>query len=421
MKYQTKHTDAKIPKIGEIPTGERPSVSLSLTIKRPPSPELLRYLTESVGPSVSEVVVTAAYATPCLEQDRPWQDDLRSACPRLVVVPVTPDTHPRLYASGAEYARLRSRPLASEAYEPPMAGQQFVRDWSAVRNLGWSACSSGWCLALTEDDVIGDPQKLVGVCWVLESERRDSAYVQVRYADGRHVLSLRLARKLHREIGFEGSAAESLEGCLRPAVLSEALGVRNASRLSDPSCGSEIFKVLYTEARLLDWAIPPVNLLHLARTAPYSGMTEYYDFARRAVDTYLDSSQFAEERSWAKAIRGELEEARESFAEASRWYEQSLTEHPNWKSALRLCCSRHRERAWSRSLDAWAAYLAHKDELLLVDDGRLDPRASLVFVASSLHELGRQGEAATASKMLRELFPSVPSILALCDEIERQP
>lgn len=393
----------------------RPTVSLCLTSRLLPLSESL----ETVGPYIDEMVLVLVDCS----------ENLREAFLRgldhhpilkdkpCTVVAVDYATHPHLYRRDVPETFDLGHPLAGEKYAGPFSGHPFVADWSAVRNLGFGRCSQEWRLCLEADEVLDNPGQVASSCFLLDEHKRDLGYSNRRRSDnlphGRSVLAGKLARNLP-EIYWEGAARETLEGSLRPAVLDNFLRTTERpsplQRLDD----AEVFKILYAEARATDWAIPPVNLLHMARTARHAGMTP---FAATAVDAYLANSLYPEERAWACAIRGELLEEEGDFAEASRWYERSLAEHPGWKSFYRLSRSKFREKEWQACVEAYQGGLVNQDLVQLVDDGPESSDIALVLVATALHHLGRVSEAREASKALRLLFPSSQAVGKLCETI----
>ena len=390
----------------QIPPDRRPTISLSV-VARGSNLRGLREAIDPIAPHVNEVVVVLVDV-----EDHAQSLDLLGDTPDRVIR-VNPTEHPHLFLHDNSITFQRGRTLAGEEYSRPFSGQPFVCDWAAVRDLGLSACTQKWSIHITDDERLASPWSLIPVCAMLEDLRRDSCYIPARGLGSDFVA--RLCRK-SSTISFEGPAQESLEGLLTPAVLTDVLQVTR-----DPPKRPHVFQVLYAASRRCDWALPPIDLLHLARAAQDEPMPDEVraNFIARATSIFLDTSQYAEERAWACAIRGEVEESRADLPSASLWYERSLDEYPGWKSALRLCHSRFLQGEWQSCLDAWSRYLDLKEVVLFADDSPIHPDAAFVCVATSLHELGRESEARRACEILQELHPTSPRVLALCGEICR--
>lgn len=389
---------------------QRPSTSLCMVVSK--KVEALPRCLETVGPHVDELVIVLAdcddEATRAFSQklDR---NPLLADIPRALV-PVNHLSHPRLYQLDVPETFTRGRPLDSEEYAGPHGGLPFVSDWAAVRNLGF-ACSREWRLSMDADEVLLDPDHIAPACCLLNEKRRDVGYATSRRGgvSPRSVLGGRLARNLPA-LRWEGSARESLEGSLRPSVLD---GFLKFSQSSSVFQDADVFRVLYAEARELEWEVPPVNLLHMAKTAPAVGME---GFAQRAIEHYLDSSLYPEERAWAAALRGEIFERTGSFVQASDWYARSLEEHPGWKSALRLSRSRFREGRWRECLEEHDRAVELSTVVQISDDGLEDISASLIYVASSLRSLGHLSDFRRVASILRQLYPASPAVAKLCED-----
>jgi hypothetical protein len=396
----------------EIAPEQIPTTSLCLVGPPLPRPPFL----EQIGPHVDELVVVLVDCNESLRiAFEHWLDGQPALAPKpRVIVSVDPSSHPHLYRKDVPETFTQGSPLADEIYPGPFSGNHFVADWSAVRNLGFNRCSMEWRLNLEVNEMLDDPEQITSACFLLNEHRRDLGYLSVRRPVlRRSFLAGKLARNLPA-LRWEGTARESLEGALRASLLDNFLQTSLKSHGRPHPTEAEIFQILYAEARAADWAVPPVNLLHMAKTARYVGMP---DFAKTAIDSHLNNSLYPEERAWACAIQGELMEEHKEFSDASRWYERSLEEQPGWKSAYRLSRSRFKESKWQACVDAYRAGLANQDVIQLVDDGCESRETALIYVAVALQQLGQGDEAREVSAALRLLFPANQTILELCETI----
>jgi hypothetical protein len=376
-----------------IPPGERPEVSLCSVL-----PDLLvpREL-KTVLPYTREAVFVLVNQDP-EESVRKQVQLLLPDTDKVRVATLSPNDEPNLFLRDVPETYQKNKDLAGEEYRGPFTGQLLLADHSAARNRGLELCTSEWQLCLDADEVLLDPSQLPGACRQLDLHRRDSGYVARRYLGDvpRSSLEAKLVRNLPA-LHFEGSARETLEGSLRPTLLDGCL----AAQTRPCSRPGEAFKVLYAEARCLDWDVPLANLLHMARAADRSSMPT---FAESAVDYYLSSSLFPEGRAWAYAIQGEFVEP-SSPSEASRWYEKSLAEYPGWKSCFRLARSRFKEQKYRECAEAYATGTERHQVVQLEDDGADTAASTLVYMTVALHELGQKAEAVRSAEALKKLFP----------------
>ena len=338
-----------------------------------------------------------------------------SKIPRTILS-IGPSTHPQLYAPDVPETFVSGHPLAGEVYPGPFSDGPFLRDWSAARNLGFSMCSREWRISLDPGEYLANPGHVAGTIAVLDDNNRDVGYANHHVADdaprGRSVATGLLARNLPA-LRWEGTARESLEGSLRPCLVDSILQIVPST--SPPLSDAEVFRVLYANAREKNWDVPPVDLLHMAKTARHAGLP---DFAETAISAYLECSFYPEERAWACAIQGQLLEDRGDLEGACGWYDRSLAEQPGPKSFYKLSRCRHRQSRWQDCLNAYEAGLAIQNVAQLVDDGPETAVATLLCVASALQQLGHLAEARQAALLLRQLFPSKKSVITLCESLE---
>jgi len=394
----------------DLNPGSSPTISLSLTVQSAETTSVL----ESVGPHVDEVVVVLAADATLRE---PWRVALRDH-PLLkdkikTVVEVDPRSHPHLYETDRPETFLRGRPLGDETYLGIMTGQSFVADWSAARNLGWTLCSQEWRLALRDDESLDHPECLRDLCRSLDSHSRDVAFGSC-FQGPRSRYTARLSRNVPG-ILFEGSARESLEGGLRPAIIEGSLSTQTTRSPSDLAreC-AEIFRTLYAEARARSWDVPPANLLHLAQTSLLAGLKTV---APLAIRTYLDNSLYPEERAWACTLQGEIFENASDLTQAATWYESSLAEHPGWKSALRLSRIRFHQRQFQECVAAYDRAVENRHHHHLCDDGPESFDSTLLFVVVALAETGNVPAARLGCQRLRRAYPDSRKVAHLCETI----
>lgn len=396
--------------------GERPTVSLCLILRTVPPSSLLGaapYLAR-LGPHVDEVVVTVVDDREFADYLARRPESLSSLNRPVSVVSVCPSEYPHLYADDVPSTFSVGEPLAGESY-PDVAceGVRFLKDRSAAASLGWSRCGHDWRLTLFDFSLLRDPENISGACDLLRSHQKDLAYSHHQHLDGRRSLTPIVASNMPH-LAWEGSEFECLEGSASPTILEGVLRVDTPEDLRDPRRRRRMFRSLYADARAKDWAVPPVTLLHLARTAD---LTTMRSFACTAVDTYLDTSLYPEERAWACSLRGEICERSDDFGAASDWHSRSVDEHPASKNNLRLARTRFREGKWSECVKAYEAAVERAGQPHLVDDGPETFNQSLILVASSLHALGRPADARQACQHLRKVFPDNQAVNKLCEEI----
>jgi tetratricopeptide (TPR) repeat protein len=398
--------------VDEIRQDRRSTVSLCMMLRRPPPDSF-----DTLGPFVDELCLSIidgdeVARTRILRWVERRPHLAGKPCATFIVNPVF---HPDLYRLDAPATYTRGQGLAGEEYRGPCSGRLLLANWAAARNMSFSSATQDWRLCLEPDELLLEPRRIASACLLLDRNHRNVGYVP-RRRGGRLAHAEKLARGIP-SIRWEGVAREALEGCLCPAVFDGFLSF--AEWFGGPSIrpsDAEIFRILYVEAREKDWAVPPVNLLHMARTAKAAGMA---DFIAPAIDAYLENSFYPEERAWACAIRGEHLEESGRLDEAEKWYRRSMEEHPGSKTAYRLSRLHFSARRWQDCLDIYRLGLEYQETVQLVDDGLEDGASALIPVAIALHELGRKSEARETAVRLRALYPSSADVLKLCDAIEK--
>ena len=392
---------------------DSPTISLALTVRAGDPSSVL----EMIAPHVDELVVVNACELP--DHRAAWNKYLAGYAPSrnmpCTIVDVSSESHPHLYDVDAPGTFLRGRSLADESYRGIRAGERFAADWAGIRNVGWSRCTQEWRLALCDDEVLDSPECLRSLCRLLDCHRRDLAYGLLS-CWGRTSYVARLARNLPGVL-FGGSAREILEGGVRPAIVEGSLTTRAvAARLDAPHAEeARSFRILYAEARRLDWEIPLCNFLHLAQL---SGSVGQGSLAPAAISTCLENSLYPEERAWACSLRGEIYEFQGSYADAIASYERSLAESSGWKPALRLCRVLFRTGRYSECLDAYRRGLANQGHHHLCDDGIENFDSTLIYIAFALFKTGEVAASRQCCLRLRELYPQSKRVADLCEALE---
>lgn len=353
-------------------------VSLSVTVKWAPSPEWLRHLRELCG-LFGEVVATVADPE-TLRLLRSWD------IPHLVLVDAT--------------CHGRNKHLRDSSGR--------VRDWSAVRNLGWSRCGLAWRLALAGDEWLAG--KVGEVLAAAETAGRRVVFAPVARVGGGYY---------HRAVAaagdpafrWVGPAAERVDEGPYPAALTHDLLVVERFGARDLSDEWEILRSSF----LSGVAGPhPTVLLDAAKAAPPEHVDDVRDLVRRHLGRSLDT----EERACACAVVGELDERAGDLAGAEAWYSRSVEEEPTCKSCMRLARARLRLGDHAGCVEAYRRGLAFQEKPCFRDDGAETPLGTLPVLVAALHALGHSGEARANCRVLREAFPDDPSVARLCDVVE---
>ena len=405
----------------EFKPGERPQVSLHLLVKNGES--CVGRLLANVGPYIDEIVAVVNDTTDLTIQILREYAAARGPEFNLDIVEVTHESHPELYIMDVPETYLVGRPLASEMYAGPFTGSPVLADWAEIRNLGWRRCTKPWILFLDSDDVVQDPESIPGLCVSLLANGAElgcSRYVYGLREDGgsqSESFRERLARNLPH-ISWVGLAHEILVGQQKTAHIDGNLVVHDMkdSQGKDVRIPGRCFKILYHQARLNDWNVPPRSLIYLAMEA----RVVIPNLALAVLDRYLDVSLWPEERAWASCLQGEIYEQREDYIKASEWYERALAEHPSSKAAFRLCRSRFHECKWQECVDAFQIGVENKAVLQLLDNGPVYEDMSKILVSSALEKLGRLPEAVAMCRDAVVAFPHNSSLGLMLEFLVKQ-
>ena len=338
----------------------------------------------------------------------------------LDVQEVTSTSHPHFYFPDLKSSYEVGAPLDGECFNGPFTNQPLLCDWAGIRNLGWSS-GAAWRLFLDADDVVEDPEKLPGLLKVLEGLRADlaaSKYTFGRSAGGA-ANSVAYRERLAKNgcaIDWVGKTHEILRGGLRHVLVEDCFSVVDMK--DNWGRGVRVpgrcFKVLYREARLLGWEVPPRHLAYLVQEAP--GMMPM-SWVNRLVGYYLSRSASAEEAAWVLSMFGEMHESKADYEHAEIHYLSALTYYPSSKAAFRLCRARFMRQDWPGCIEAYEEGIANLKFSQVLDLGPVYEQSSKLYVAHSYHELGRFDEAKATILEAAAAFPGSSAVLALRDSI----
>lgn len=409
--------DLKVERVGR----DQAPVTLHLMVKNGSS--VVGRLLDCVGPYVRDVV---AVFNDCVDDTA---NVLAWGCGKhdlyLQTCSVTRRSHPHLYLLDVPETYQVGKPLADEVLAIPHTGEPLLCDWSAARNVGWSMPSARWKLFLDADDVVDDPEMIPGLCRALDERGVEVAASRYHYAKtGRgdwraDAFRERLARDLpgivwrdrvHEVLtGYDPKRVAQVEGSLVVRDLHDSAG----EGLRPPGRN---LKVLYHRGRTTGWDLTPRETVYLAAESQAS----MPDLCLALVKRYLAAPRpWPEEAGWACVLAGEVEETRQHYPEASRWYEESLRHHPGELAAYRLARSRFMEKKWEGSLLAYQLGVKNGKTVQLLDGGLVQPDAAKVLAVACLAELGRLQEARALCCAALARFPDSPALRKLGESLGR--
>ena len=445
--------DVVLTNVADIPASERSSISLHLLVKNGAS--VVGRLMDNVGPYLTEVV---AILNDCEDET---ESVLAEKCNlfNLTFVPihVTRETHPQFYILDEEATYKIGMPLAEEQFGGPFTNQPILADWSAVRNLGWSRCTSKWKLFLDADDIVLDPECLPGL--VKELEKHGVELAVANYTYGVDPQGRPFASSLRERLALTASRVrwgkpihECLFGSNRISHVTGCFTVRDMrdNGGKDVRVPGRNFKILYHLARSKDWEISPRLMADLVQEvrhlAAAPGMMR---FAESLVGKYMEEASWPEERGWVFAMIGEMREMTADFDGAIDAYNNSLSCHPGSKTAFRLCratfgkaCATKvflEEKAKEGSpesvfdgpgmepllRDLWCAVVAayslgveNKKFHQALDDGPLYEDMEAIHAAGALMELGDAKGALTLAEKALAAFPESSPLKFMVSKIK---
>jgi tetratricopeptide (TPR) repeat protein len=398
--------------------GDVPTVSLHVLAKNAES--VLGRLLDCVGHLVQEVRVVLNDTTDASEKV------VRGCSARwpttsLDVQRVTSETHPQFYFLDAPESYEVGRPLAGERFAGPCTRAPLLCDWASARNLGWDS-NCDWRLFLDADDVVDDPHKLPGLLAVLADLRADLAATKYAFGHGDSGVpnSVSYRERLARNvpsIRWAGKTHEILEGGLRRVLVEDCFSVTD---LKDNwgrgvRVPGRCFKVLYRDARLAGWQVPPRHLAYLVQECP--GMMPASWVVDSLLPAYAALHPRDEERAWVLCMVGEMLEARNEYATAASYYEEAVEVYPSAKAAFRLCRASFLREDWRGCLDAYELGKRFVSAPQVLDLGPVYEDSSKILVAEAHHQLGHAEEARALATEVARLFPRSAAVAALRDRI----
>jgi hypothetical protein len=332
----------------------------------------------------------------------------------LDIMDATSVTHPEFYFEDTKASYELGRPLSTEVFEGPFTEKPLLADWAGVRNLGWDS-NTEWKMFLDADDMIDDIHKLPGVIQTLHNAGADlaaSRYTFGRSPDGRsNSMAYRERLALNADaIKWYGKTHESLLGGERHVLLEDCLfvtdlrdnwgeGVRVPGRC---------FKVLYHEARRLDWKVPPRHLAYLVQESP--GLLPLLWVTRDLLPAYLQIAMAEEEIAWVHSMVGEGWERAGNLGAAGVHYMNALTSYPTSKTAWRLCRVFFLRREWRDCISAYEQGVASAATPQILDMGAVYEHSTKILVAQAYHELGNR---VLAKKFIDEACLAFPDARAV--------
>lgn len=403
--------------IKTIPLPEHPEnvPSLSLHAMAKNAENVLARMLDCVRPYVQEFHIILN------DTDDGSEMVVRSMLPHceLHLHHVTSANHPELYFPDEPYSYEVGLPLASEKFEGPYTHAPLLCDWAGARNLGWdSGCK--WRLFLDADDIVPAPDAIPGLLVLLQNLGADIAATKYLYGRGPggapNSVSYRerLARNIPN-VRWSGSTHEVLTGGLRNVLVEDRLSVVD---LKDNwgrgvRVPGRCFKVLYREARMQSWQVPPRHLAYLVQES--GGMMSVDWVAHSLYRKYLDVATSAEEKAWVSCMIGELYEAREEFLSASRYYESALGQYNSTKAAWRLCRARFMKGDYPGCTEAYEQGVALKDVPQVLDDGPVYADSSKLLAGQAFFEMGMRERALELLEEAAKAFPASETVRALLD------
>ena len=412
--------DNKLIKTISLPEHPENVPSLSLHVLAKNAENVLARLLENIRPFVQEFHFLLN------DTDDSSERVIRSMLTNgetLYLQHVTSTSHPELYFPDESYSYEVGLPLGNEKFTGPYTHAPLLCDWAGTRNLGWeSDCT--WRLFLDADDVVPLPGELPGLLVLLHNLGADIAATKYLYGHGpggaANSVSYRerLARNIHN-LKWAGSTHETLAGGLRNVLVEDRLSVVDMK--DNWGRGVRVpgrcFKVLYREARMQSWQVPPRHLAYLVQES--GGMMSVDWVAHSLYRKYLDVATSAEEKAWVSCMIGELYEAREEFLSASRYYESALGQYNSTKAAWRLCRARFMKGDYPGCTEAYEQGVALKDVPQVLDDGPVYADSSKLLAGQAFFEMGMCERALALLEEAAKAFPTSGTVLALLDRMRQ--
>jgi len=371
-----------------------PSVSLHLLAKN--AENVIGRLLDNIGPFIQEARIvlndTTDHSRAVIERKLGTRQTVS-----FDIQEITSGNHPELYFQDVAESYQVGKALENEQFEGPFIGKPLLCDWAGIRNLGW-ASNCEYRLFLDADDVVEDPHHLPALVALLDRQRIDLA--GTKYVFGRNSAGVansvayreRLARNLPA-IRWEGCTHEILVGGQRRVLIEDCFQVVDLKDNwgKDIRVPGRCFKVLYREARLVEWKVLPRHLVYLIQECP--AMMPLAWVSRSLLPCYMERSTQGEEAAWVLSMVGEMHERAGELAEAERLFAEALRYFNSAKAAFRLCRVRYLRGDWAGCIEAFEMGLRYRSAAEVLDIGPIYEHSSKLLVAQAQFELGRKDEA----------------------------
>jgi tetratricopeptide (TPR) repeat protein len=325
------------------------------------------------------------------------------------VYSVTSESHPSFYIHDIREAYQVGSSLDGETFEGPFTEQPLLADWAGVRNLHWNDSKTDWRLFLDADDVVEKPEVLPRILVQLEARHVDLA--ASRYVFGRSEAgapnSVTFRERLTRNtstISWVGKVHEILLGDLRRVALDDVFQVIDCK----DNWGKGVrapgrnFKVLYRQARLEAWKLPP---RHLALLIQESNLLMPLSWIKGSLwPAYQRTAIVNEEIAWVACMVGEQCEAAGKFQAAHGYFKTATFCYPSAKAAFRLCRACFHLGDWKGCIKAFDMGVGWGQNPAVLDLGPVYAHSSKVLVAHAYQQLGNNAKA-------RELISEAVKVL----------
>lgn len=340
---------------------------------------------------------------------------------RVNILEATNATHPDFYFEDTKATYEIGKPLSNEVFEGPFTEKPLLANWAGVRNLGWQSDTS-WKMFLDADDLFDDITKLPGMLQILHDGGAELA--ATRYTFGRgpggqaNSSSYRERLALNTKgIRWFGKTHESIMGADHHVLLDDCLSVTD---LRD-NWGEGVrvpgrcFKVLYHEARKLEWRVPPRHLAYLVQESP--GMLPLEWMTADLLPAYLQAAVHPEEIAWVFSMIGEGLEKAGRLEPAGMQYTKALSVYPTAKTAWRLCRVFFRLGDWKNCIDAYEWGVVNIANPQLLDMGDVYEHSTKILVAQAYQELGKKDMAKKFIDEAAAAFPDSSPVALLRESI----
>ena len=385
---------------------DAPSLSIHVLAKN--ADVVLGRLCDHVGPYVREAHFVL---NDTVDKSREVISSHMAAFPdaALNIIEATSATHPDFYFEDTKESYEIGKPLSNEVFDGPFIEKPLLANWAGVRNIGW-ASDAAWKMFLDADDLFDDITKLPGMLQILHDAKADLA--ATRYTFGRgpggqaNSSSYRERLALNtKDIRWFGKTHESILGANHHVLLDDCLSVTD---LRD-NWGEGIrvpgrcFKVLYHEARRLEWRVSARHLAYLVQESP--NMLPLDWVTADLLPAYLQVAAHPEEIAWVFSMIGEMWEKAGRLGPAGIHYTKALEVYPTAKTAWRLSRLFFQLRDWENCISAYEQGVANMANPQLLDMGAVYEHSTKILVAQAYNAIGKKD---LARKFIDEAVAAFP-------------